>query len=68
MCLGAVGATFGAIAGTVIGWSNNKRSLKESIIIGTASGTVLSYKLVKAIYDYLHSDDDELVFVVRLVS
>ncbi|KAI7754702.1 hypothetical protein M8C21_025584 [Ambrosia artemisiifolia] len=64
---GVVGATLGAIAGAVIGWSNKR--LKEGIIIGAVSGTTLSYKLIKAISDYLYSDDaDELVFVVQLVS
>ncbi|XP_035836825.1 NEP1-interacting protein 2 isoform X3 [Helianthus annuus] len=63
-----VGATLGAIAGAVIGWSN-KRNLMKGITIGAVSGTALSYKLIKAISDYFHSDDaDEPVFIVHLVS
>ncbi|KAM0019607.1 putative RING domain-containing protein NIP1/2 [Helianthus debilis subsp. tardiflorus] len=65
---GVVGATLGAIVGAVIGWSN-KNNLMKGIIIGAVSGTALSYKLIKAISDYLHSDDaDEPVFIVHLVS
>ncbi|MFS7993942.1 putative glycine zipper domain-containing protein [Helianthus anomalus] len=65
---GVVGATLGAIAGAVIGWSN-KRDLLKGIIIGAVSGTALSYKLIKAISNYFHSDDaDEPVFIVHLVK
>ncbi|XP_035836826.1 NEP1-interacting protein 2 isoform X5 [Helianthus annuus] len=65
---GVVGATLGAIAGAVIGWSN-KRNLMKGITIGAVSGTALSYKLIKAISDYFHSDDaDEPVFIVHLVK
>lgn len=67
--LGAVGATLGAIAGVVIGWNIHKTRFMQNAMIGAVSGTALSYKLTKATFDYLNSDDDdELSLAVNLVS
>ena len=64
----AVGATLGAIAGVVIGW-NNKMRLMEGAITGIISGAALSFKLTKATFHHLDSDDDDtLAFFVHLVS
>nr|GEV77173.1 zf-CCHC domain-containing protein/UBN2 domain-containing protein [Tanacetum cinerariifolium] len=63
---GVVGATLGAIAGVVIGWSDKTRFMHNAII-GAVSGTALSYKLTKATFDHLNSDDDdELGLAVNL--
>ncbi|GJR95174.1 hypothetical protein Tco_0267348 [Tanacetum coccineum] len=62
-----VGATLGAIVGVVIGWSHKTRFMQNAII-GAVSGTALSYKLTKATFDHLNSDDDdELGLAVNLV-
>ncbi|GJX21607.1 hypothetical protein Tco_0226052 [Tanacetum coccineum] len=64
---GVVGATLGAIAGVVIGWSHKTRFMQNAII-GAVSGTALAYKLTKATFDHLNSDDDdELGLAVNLV-
>ncbi|PWA48014.1 hypothetical protein CTI12_AA495690 [Artemisia annua] len=65
---GVVGATLGAIAGVVIGWSQKTRFMPNAII-GAVSGTALSYKLTKATFDHLNSDDnDELSLAVNLLK
>ncbi|GKE74194.1 hypothetical protein Tco_1536235, partial [Tanacetum coccineum] len=56
--LGAVGATLGAIAGVVIGWSHKTRFMQNAVI-GAVLGTALAYKLTKATFDHLNSDDDD---------
>ena len=64
----AVGATLGAIAGAMIGWSNKKRFV-GGVIVGAVYGTTLSYKLINDTFDYLFSDDaDARVFLVNIVS
>ncbi|PWA80510.1 hypothetical protein CTI12_AA195650 [Artemisia annua] len=63
----AVGATLGAIAGAVIGWSNEMKFV-QYVIRGAVAGTAMSYKLTKATFDYLNSDDDyELGFAIDQV-
>ncbi|GKG44886.1 hypothetical protein Tco_0486324, partial [Tanacetum coccineum] len=54
------------IAGVVIGWSQKTRFMQNTII-EAESGTALSYKLTKATFDHLNSDDnDELGLPVNL--
>nr|XP_043614142.1 NEP1-interacting protein 1-like [Erigeron canadensis] len=66
---GIVGGTIGAVGGALIGFKN-KRSFVLDIIIGVASGAVLSYKIIRTCYDhFLHSDHvDEHECLLHLID
>ncbi|KAK9063942.1 hypothetical protein SSX86_017814 [Deinandra increscens subsp. villosa] len=63
---GVVGGTIGAVGGALIGFKN-KSNFVQDIIIGAASGVVLSQKIIMAAFDHFmdsdHDDDEHDCFL-----
>ncbi|MFS8000796.1 putative transcription factor C2H2 family [Helianthus anomalus] len=66
---GVVGGTIGAIGGALIG-SKNRMNFLQDVIMGAASGVVLSNKIIRVMFDhFMHPDhNDEHACFLHLID